>query len=62
MAVVTEGGYDLTALAACIDEAFAAVTGVPSAVALAIDGSPAPRGERALAAVRQAQHSFWPGL
>ena len=63
MALVSEGGYDLTALAACIDETFAAVTGVALGRAIGnMKGVAAPRGERALTAVRKAQHSFWPGL
>ena len=62
MALVSEGGYDLTALAACIDETFAAITGVAAALPSDDDGGRAPRGERALAAVRKAQQPFWPGL
>jgi acetoin utilization deacetylase AcuC-like enzyme len=62
--IVTEGGYDLTALAECLDETFAALTGRPGEVP---SPSPepnagAPRGARALAAVRTAQKPFWRGL
>ena len=59
---VTEGGYDLTALGSCLDETLAAVTGGAAALPSDNDDGRAPRGERALAGVRKAQHSFWPGL
>ena len=62
MALVSEGGYDLTALAACLDEAFAGVVGVPAAAPSGGEGGRAPRGERALTAVRKAQQTFWQGL
>jgi acetoin utilization deacetylase AcuC-like enzyme len=63
LALVSEGGYDLAALASCIDETFAAMAGVPGTSSPRTDGAvPAPRGERALAAVRKAQQAFWPGL
>jgi acetoin utilization deacetylase AcuC-like enzyme len=56
LALVTEGGYDLAALAECLDAAIAAVEGV--------DPEPfreasSARGERALEAVRAAQAPFW---
>ena len=65
IAFVTEGGYDLDALASCLDASFAAI---------ALDGpddraarrrsraGPAPRGERALEAVRAAQAPYWRGI
>ena len=62
MALVSEGGYDLAALASCLDEAFAAVRGVRSAWRPEDEWGRAPRGERALASVRKAQQSFWPGI
>jgi len=56
IAFVTEGGYDLGALAECLDASFAAIDGVePRAVA----ASTSTRGERAIDAVRAAQAPFW---
>jgi acetoin utilization deacetylase AcuC-like enzyme len=59
LAFVTEGGYDLGALAECLDAAFAAVEGV--------EPQPPPqssssRGERAMEAVRAVQAPFWRGI
>jgi acetoin utilization deacetylase AcuC-like enzyme len=64
IALVTEGGYELTALAACLEGSFAvlddAATGIPDpADPSAIS---APRGQRALQAVRAAQLRLWPKL
>ena len=61
IAFVTEGGYDLSALASCLDEAFAAIT---SASAHIPESAPsaAPRAERALEAVRAAQRHYWTTL
>lgn len=59
MAFVTEGGYDLGALAECLDASFAAIEGVnpqPS------PESSSSRGERAMEAVRAAQGPFWRGI
>jgi acetoin utilization deacetylase AcuC-like enzyme len=62
IALVTEGGYDLTALASCLDESFVTLDrGLSGARTLPDDG-PAPRGERALAAVRAAQAPYWPAI
>jgi acetoin utilization deacetylase AcuC-like enzyme len=59
LALVTEGGYDLSALEACLEESLTAAgstnTRQPPPSAL----GPAPRGERAVAAVRAAQQGFW---
>jgi acetoin utilization deacetylase AcuC-like enzyme len=56
IAFVTEGGYDLGALAECLDASFAAIDGVePRAVA----ASTSTRGDRAIDAVRAAQAPFW---
>jgi acetoin utilization deacetylase AcuC-like enzyme len=60
IAFVTEGGYDLDALASCLDASFAAIApGLPPA-----DGpeGAAPRGRRALDAVRAAQAPYWRGI
>ncbi len=64
LALVTEGGYELTALARCLEASFAVLEGDARA-AHAPDGPPhahAPRGERALASVRAAQAAFWPAI
>jgi acetoin utilization deacetylase AcuC-like enzyme len=59
LALVTEGGYDLPALAACLEASFAAIDrednppdgdGLPAA---------ASRGERAVAAARTALKPYW---
>jgi acetoin utilization deacetylase AcuC-like enzyme len=56
-ALVTEGGYDLAALDACLERAIAAADSAgpwtPPPVSVA------PRGERAVAAVRSVQSPFW---
>ena len=59
IALVTEGGYDLTALAACLEESFITLDHGPSAARGLPAGGPAPRGERAVAAARAAQAPFW---
>jgi acetoin utilization deacetylase AcuC-like enzyme len=67
---VTEGGYELTALAACLEATFAALEEAASGGTGADrPGAPAPahaaptgRGERAIAEVREAQKTFWRGL
>jgi acetoin utilization deacetylase AcuC-like enzyme len=73
LALVTEGGYNLDALADCLEASFAALD-APRAVAqepaAAADDAAAPaaailpavRGERAVAAVRAAQAPFWPAI
>lgn len=66
LALVTEGGYDLDALRECLDAAIAAAGGQAEhgddANDAGLTTGPAPRGERALAAVRAAQSTFWRGL
>jgi acetoin utilization deacetylase AcuC-like enzyme len=57
LALVTEGGYDLDALDACLDRAIAAAA-APGLWAPP-SPSPAPRGERAVAAVRAVQSQYW---
>jgi acetoin utilization deacetylase AcuC-like enzyme len=59
LAFVTEGGYDLGALAECLDASFAAIDGVDPKPFMPSSTS---RGERALEAVRTAQAPFWRGL
>ncbi len=57
IAAVTEGGYDLDALDACLDATLAVLSGSGAEIAAAT--GPAPRAERALAAVRAAQAHRW---
>jgi acetoin utilization deacetylase AcuC-like enzyme len=62
MAVVTEGGYDLEALEQCLDVTASVLSAeVSGGFGIEADG-PAPRGERAVAAVRTAQSRYWAGL
>jgi acetoin utilization deacetylase AcuC-like enzyme len=59
IAFVTEGGYDLGALAECLEASFAAIEGAglkPSAESASV------RAERAMEAVRAAQAPFWRGI
>lgn len=58
LALVTEGGYDLTALEESLDASLAAIQGTGTELP-ASHSAAAPRGERAVAAVRAAQHGFW---
>jgi acetoin utilization deacetylase AcuC-like enzyme len=59
IALVTEGGYELTALAECIDATIGVLDGdaVPGAAA-----REAPRGARAAAEARSALKLFWRAL
>lgn len=72
---VTEGGYDLTALGACLDETIASLSAPAPVPASAspqagsgdgaepgLPGPPAHRGRDAVAAVRAAQRRHWPAL
>ena len=59
LACVTEGGYDLAALEACLEASFAAIHGKVAAP-FRTRMTPAPRGERAIAAVAvQAGSERW---
>jgi acetoin utilization deacetylase AcuC-like enzyme len=58
LALVTEGGYDLTALEESLDASLKAMQGTGTDLA-ASQSVAAPRGERAVAAVRAVQHGFW---
>ena len=61
MVAVTEGGYDLTALEACLTATLRVMSGpTPSPEQMAPGSS--ERAETALEVVRSAQSSFWPGL
>jgi acetoin utilization deacetylase AcuC-like enzyme len=57
LALATVGGYDLNALEACLEASFAAIQG--KAAAYPDPMTPAPRGERAIAAVKSAQSDLW---
>jgi acetoin utilization deacetylase AcuC-like enzyme len=57
LALVTEGGYDLSALEACLDRAIVAAD---TAGAWSLSGgSAASRGERAVASVRAVHSEYW---
>jgi acetoin utilization deacetylase AcuC-like enzyme len=64
LALVTEGGYDLPALRDCLNGTLSILDA--DIVGFSNDetfrAQPAPRGERAVAAVRNAHAGFWPGL
>jgi acetoin utilization deacetylase AcuC-like enzyme len=59
LALVTEGGYDLAALAACLEISFEVVDSRHAPGPDALPAGPAPRGERALVLVRAAQADYW---
>ena len=65
LALVTEGGYDLAALAACLDLSFEMLSGgTDPAVetAAAPSGRSQVRGERAVNAARTALKPYWRGI
>ena len=65
LALVTEGGYALAALADCLEASFAVVDQRETATAGSASKAPlaaSPRGERALTAARAVQSAFWRGL
>jgi acetoin utilization deacetylase AcuC-like enzyme len=57
LVLVTEGGYDLDALAACLELTVAVAAG--EAVSPAADESPTRRAAAAVSAVRAAQARNW---
>jgi acetoin utilization deacetylase AcuC-like enzyme len=59
IAAVTEGGYDLDALRACLDVSLDVLNGTAGPIAIAGDS---PRANRALADVRAAQGTYWRSL
>jgi acetoin utilization deacetylase AcuC-like enzyme len=59
LALVTEGGYDLAALEASLERSIAAAESTRALPVPASALGPAPRGERAVAAVRAAQAAHW---
>jgi acetoin utilization deacetylase AcuC-like enzyme len=63
MAVVTEGGYDLPALRACLEVMIGILSQDSASAGLESSSSVGvPRGERTVAAVRAAQSGFWRGI
>jgi acetoin utilization deacetylase AcuC-like enzyme len=63
LALVTEGGYDLHALAECLEGSFAALAGKREAAGAEVSSIRASaRGERAVAAARSALKPFWRGI
>ena len=61
LALTTEGGYDLEALRDCLQSALAVLDADPVAFTneeIALE-QPAPRGQRALDAVRAIQRAYW---
>jgi acetoin utilization deacetylase AcuC-like enzyme len=62
LGVITEGGYDLRALAESLDAICAVLEGASSAVAHDALRAPTGRGDRAIAAVRAVQAANWAGL
>jgi acetoin utilization deacetylase AcuC-like enzyme len=64
LALVTEGGYDLSALRECLETTIEVVSAAHADLGdeQALRSMPAPRGQRALRAVRDAQSAFWRGL
>ena len=64
VALVTEGGYDLPALTACLEASFAVIDarGTSHASSEHAGSDAAPRGERALKAARAAQAPYWRGI
>lgn len=64
LALVTEGGYDLPALRECLDATLSILDAdiIGFSHEEKFRALPAPRGERALMAVRAAQAAFWPGI
>ena len=61
LAVVTEGGYDLAALEACLEGTLEVAAGAPPGAIAPVEGATAA-AEASLAAVRPALRAFWPTL
>jgi acetoin utilization deacetylase AcuC-like enzyme len=67
LALVTEGGYELPALAACLEASFAVVDGVRASEPVEVrpdrgGAAASVRGERAVASARASLKPFWRGL
>jgi len=61
LAAVTEGGYDLTALDACLESTLTQLAEQPPATATAVTGDTS-RIDRVIPAVRRALEPYWPGV
>ena len=61
LAVVTEGGYDLAALEACLEGTLEVAAGASPGTIPRMEGA-TPAAEASLAAVRPALRAFWPTL
>jgi acetoin utilization deacetylase AcuC-like enzyme len=59
MVAITEGGYDLKALAACLRVVTRVLAGEASAADFASPGGPTPRADATIAAVRPFHAKFW---
>jgi acetoin utilization deacetylase AcuC-like enzyme len=59
IALITEGGYDLAALEACLDRSLGVLAGQAPEP---LKASAAPRAERSLAAARAAHVRCWRGI
>jgi hypothetical protein len=60
--MVTEGGYDLRALGACLSASIGVLSGMPDSTEAGPSSLPSAdreRGRTAVAAVRAVQKSFW---
>jgi acetoin utilization deacetylase AcuC-like enzyme len=62
LALVTEGGYDLQALGECLEASLEVLSGPVSEMGEPPASDSAPRGTRALTAVRAAQSAHWRGI
>jgi acetoin utilization deacetylase AcuC-like enzyme len=61
IAAVTEGGYHLQALAACLEATLDELSAPPAPVTFKASGT-SERAKAALAAVRAAQKPYWPAI
>ena len=61
LAAVTEGGYDLSALDACLESTLTQLAEAPPATAASVTGD-TDRIDRVIPAVRRALDPFWPGV
>jgi acetoin utilization deacetylase AcuC-like enzyme len=62
LALVTEGGYELNALAECLEASFASIASAPSDRPSERPPVAAPRGERAVRNARAAVTPYWRGI
>ena len=62
LALVTEGGYELTALAECLEASFASIVSAPAEQPSERSPTAAPRGTRAVHTARSALKPYWRGI